>query len=132
MDTFTRINDPDLADNMLESYLGGVQSLLNDEPGWQELAGCRELWEGRPVGLLPPNAAKCHDQFGHIREWCGDSVTGGQRDGLLAWVKGGPFSNDKTSLWASCGGQFDPSIRFHQIGFRIGGETRGAPAPDSI
>ncbi len=114
-----RLKDPDSADNILKEYLDDIRSLMKEEPCWQELTGPIEVHPGRSVGLLPANAWGCYDQFGHIWEWCATKGIEISKDGPLAWVKGGPFAGRTHTLWGGLGGRFDPSTRFHEVGFRL-------------
>ena len=81
-----------------------------------------------PVGVFEPNPFGCHDLFGGVWEWCDTwlpvspqrpSVTR-EPTGEPVIVKGGRWRQPGQDLArALLGGWFDPSTRFHELGFRI-------------
>jgi formylglycine-generating enzyme required for sulfatase activity len=87
-----------------------------------------------PVGLSEPNSAGVHDLLGALWQWCGTSmevlsaterrfvdigagsaVAGGAR--IVVKGGGGAVGADPVSILT--GGWFDPSVRFHRLGFRV-------------
>lgn len=84
-----------------------------------------------PIGMFPGNAIGCHDFYGSIWEWTKtvfSHVDDYFRDvltsapvypGESACVKGGATGAISNAVWTLQGGWFDPSVRFHKLGFRI-------------
>jgi formylglycine-generating enzyme required for sulfatase activity len=86
--------------------------------------------ETTPVGKYPANPWGFHDMHGNVWEWCADwygnypsgSVTNpiGPASGSNRVIRGGSWNLGGTHLRSARRHRLTPSLRFHNLGFRVG------------